>query len=183
MSNASVIDKAFKDFEKQIENTTETRLQEYCKSILESAIKARESNPNAHDFTGNLLNSIVVCLYKRRKPVIAYYSSSNVAKAIRPKMSPLSSMDKRYAFNPDYSGRYGSTYKPTVTTNKGWGKDDAEEFFGSYVPQGNNMFDIVVAYTTEYANWIEIQRKTTGILQTEKYARRTGMTFMELKAA
>ena len=182
MSNTSVIDTAFKKFEKQIEDMTEQELQKYCWSILQAAIKARESNPNAHDFTGNLLNSIVVCLYRRRKPVIAYFSSSLVGEAIRPKMRVLTTKEKRYGFNPDYSGKH-SVYKPTVNTNGGWGRDDAEEFFETYVPKGNNMFDIVVAYTVEYANWVEIQRQTTGILQTQKFAERTGMTFMYLKAA
>lgn len=182
MSNKSVIDTAFKDFEKQIMDMTEQELKKYCWSILQSAIKAREMNPNAHDFTGNLLNSIVVCLYRRRSPVIAYYSFSLVGEAIRPKMRVLSTKEKRYGFNPDYSGER-SVYKPTVNTNGGWGKDDAEAFFESYVPKGKNMFDIVVAYTVEYANWVEIQRQTTGILQTQKFAERAGMTFMELKAA
>lgn len=183
MSNASVIDKAFKGFEKQILDTTERELQKYCWKILDAAIKARENLPDAHDFTGNLLNSIVVCLYKRRNPVIAYFSSSLVPEAIRPKMRPLQNKsEKRIGFNPDYSGNR-SLYKPTVPTNGGWGKDDAEAFFESYVPDGNNMFDIVVAYTVEYADWVNQQRGTTGILETRRFARRAGMTFMELKAA
>ena len=180
MSNASVIDKVFKDFEKRILDTTERELQKYCWRILDAAIKARERNPKAHNFTGNLLNSIVVCLYRRKNPVIAYYSSSLVLEAIRPKMRKRKRIP--VSFNPDYEGRI-TKYLPTVQTNGGWGYEDAQEFFESYTPHGDNMFDIVVAYTTEYANWVEMERQTTGILQTRKFARRAGMTFMYLKAA
>jgi hypothetical protein len=182
MSNQTVIDNAFKDFEKNILDTTEQELKRYCWQILDAAIKAREHFPGAHDFTGNLLNSIVVCLYKRRNPVIAYFSSSLVPEAIRPKMRILRSSEKRYGFNPDYSGDY-SIYKPTVPTNGGWGRDDAENFFETFVPDGNNLFDIVVAYTVEYADWVNQQRGTTGILETEKYARRAGMKLLQLKTA
>lgn len=185
MSNVSVIDKAFKKFEKDILETTRMELNKWCWKILEAAVAARERNPRAHDFTGNLINSIVVCLYEKGKPYAPYFASDiGVSPAIRPKMRPLrNKSEKRYGFYPDYSGVYGSTYKPTVETNGGWGRADAEAFFASYRPKGNHMFDIVVAYPVEYANWIENQRQTTGILLTERYARITGLTFLQLGKA
>ena len=131
-----------------------------------------------HNFTGNLLNSIVVCLYREKSPTIAYFSSSLVPEAIRPKMS--GPRRRAYVFRPDYDGVYGSKYRPEVKTNKGWGRDDAENFFESYIPNGRNLFDIVVAYTVEYADWVNQQRGTTGILETWKEAKSTGMTFMEV---
>ena len=87
---------------------------------------------------------------------------------------------KRIFFKRDYDGEE-SAYLPTIETNGGWGKDDAQEFFESYKPKGNNLFDVVVAYTVEYANWVQMERGTAGILQTLQYAERTGKQFMRLK--
>lgn len=156
----------------------EAELKKWCWNILQSAIQARQRNPKAHNFTGNLLNSIVVCLYKNSEPVIAYYASDIVPEAILPKMKKR--LRKRVFFSKDYDGE-SSAYLPTVETNGGWGKDDAQEFFETYKPKGNNLFDIVVAYTTEYADWVEVNRATTGILNSYAYAERTGRTFMRLK--
>ena len=176
-TNRQILDQAFKDYKKYIINTAERELRMWCWNLLQGAIKWRESNPQAHNFTGNLLNSIVVCLYKERHPVIAYFSSSLVGEAIHPKMSVRKR--KAYYFNPDYEG-VESKYKPEVKTNKGWGKDDAEEFFERYVPRSGNLFDIVVAYSTEYAEWVQMERGTTGIMQTWQQAKVTGTEFMQI---
>lgn len=177
-TNKHILEQAFKDYRKYILDVTENELRKWCFGMLESAIRFREQNPLAHNFTGNLLNSIVVCLYREKSPVIAYFSSSLVPEAIRPKMS--GPRRRAYVFRPDYEGVYGSKYRPEVKTNKGWGRDDAEKFFESYIPNGRNLFDIVVAYTVEYADWVNQQRGTTGILETWKEAKKTGMEFMEV---
>ena len=183
MGNATVIDKAFRDFEKTIRDTTRKRLQSWCKQLVSAAVKMRLGDPKAHNFTGNLLNSIVVCLYEDGNPIEAFYAADegNVKSAIMHKMT---ARKRPYLFvrDGDYEGR-PSKYFATVPTDQGWGIDDAKEFFASFLPQGRDMFDIVVAYTVEYANWVQMQRNTTGILETEGYARKTGMTFMQLKAA
>lgn len=158
--------------------TMEKHLRKWCRNILDAAIKARQKNPQAHNFTGNLLNSIVVCLYKNGRPIIAYFSSDIVPEAIMPKMKKR--LRKRVFFKRDYDGEE-SAYLPTIETNGGWGKDDAQEFFESYKPKGNNLFDVVVAYTVEYANWVQMERGTAGILNTYAYAERTGKTFLRLK--
>lgn len=176
-TNQQILDRAFKDYEKYILKTTERELRTWCWNILEDAIKWRQGLPEAHNFTGNLLNSIVVCLYREKSPVIAYFSSSLVPEAIHPKMSVRKR--RHYRFSPDYDGA-NSKYLPTVKTNKGWGRDDAEKFFERYVPDGNNLFDIVVAYTVEYADWVQAQRGTTGILQTRWNAKVTGSRFMKI---
>ena len=153
--NKAVITKAVEDYKNRvIIPTMEAELKKWCSHILDAAITARQRNPRAHNFTGNLLNSIVVCVYKNGRPIIAYFSSDIVPE---------------------------SAYLPTVETNGGWGRDDAQEFFESYKPKGNNLFDIVVAYTVEYANWVQMERGTAGILNTYAYAERTGKTFLKLK--
>lgn len=156
----------------------EARLKSWCSQILDAAIMARQRNPNAHNFTGNLLNSIVVCLYKNREPVMAWYAHDRVPEAIMPKMKKR--LRKRVFFKRDYDCEE-SAYLPTIDTNGGWGYDDAQEFFESYTPRGNNLFDVVVAYPVEYANWVQMERATTGILQSYQYTERTGMTFLKLK--
>lgn len=177
-TNKQILDQAFKNYRKYILDTAEGELRQWCWKMLESAIRYRESNPEAWNYTGNLLNSIVVCLYREKSPVIAYFSSSLVPEAIQPKMS--GPRRRAYVFRPDYEGVYGSRYRPEVPTNRGWGKDDAENFFESYIPTGRNLFDIVVAYTVEYANWVQQARGTTGILQTWQDAKDTGVTFMQV---
>ena len=177
--NKAVITKAVEDYKNRvIIPTMEAELKKWCSHILDAAITARQRNPRAHNFTGNLLNSIVVCLYKNAKPAIAYFSSDIVPEAIMPKMKKR--LRKRVFFKRDYDGEE-SAYLPTVETNGGWGRDDAQEFFESYKPKGNNLFDIVVAYTVEYANWVQMERGTAGILNTYAYAERTGKTFLKLK--
>ena len=177
-TNHQIIENGIAAYKRYIQNTAEGELKKWCWEMLESAIKWREKDPKAHNYTGNLLNSIVVCLYRRKSPVIAYFSSSLVAEAIQPKMTARKR--RSYKFRRDYEGWTNSKYFPTVKTNKGWGKDDAEEFFEEYTPKGGNLFDIVVAYTVEYADWVNQQRGTTGIMQTWQQAKVTGMTFMQV---
>lgn len=177
--NKATIQKAVENYKNQvIIPTMEAELKKWCSHILDAAILARQRNPRAHNFTGNLLNSIVVCLYRNGDPVIAYFSSDIVPEAIMPKMRKR--LRKRVFFKRDYDGEE-SAYLPTIETNGGWGKDDAQDFFESYKPKGNNLFDVVVAYTVEYANWVQMERGTAGILQTLQYAERTGKQFMRLK--
>lgn len=177
--NKATIQKAVENYKKQvIIPTMEAELKRWCSHILDAAIMARQRNPKAHNFTGNLLNSIVVCLYKNRQPVMAWYAADRVPEAIMPKMRLRKR--KRVFFKRDYDGEE-SAYLPTIETNGGWGYEDAQEFFESYTPKGNYLFDIVVAYPVEYSGWVQMQRATTGILNTWQYAERTGRTFMRLK--
>lgn len=178
-TNKQTLNQAFKDYRKYILDATEKELREWCYFLVNEAIKWRMRNPEAHNFTGNLLNSIVVCLYREKAPIVAFFSSSQVPQAIHPKMSKR--LKRRYVFRPkDYDGASNSKYLPEIETNRGWGRDDATKFFESYTPRGGNLFDIVVAYTVEYADWVNQQRGTTGIMQTWQEAKSTGMTFMEV---
>lgn len=180
MSNATVINQAFKDFEKTIHDVTRKRLQKWCGNLVKNAIKMRLGDPKAHNFTGNLLNSILVCLYENGNPTDVWYAADepNVRTAIRVKMTRR---NKPYYFTKsgDYEGK-PSKFIADVETDKGWGIDDAKAFYASFRPQGNNMFDIVVGYAVEYADFVQQQRKTTGILETMGYAYHSGMTFMQL---
>ena len=170
-----MVHSAISDFKKEIEDTVERNCKTFCRHLLQESIRGRESAPNKHDFTGNFLNSIVVCLYKKGVPVVAYYASNEVKSATIMKMT----FPKKYSFKKDYEG-VESHYAPKVKTDEGFGVDDAKMFFASYKPDGNNMFDVLVTYPVEYAAFIELKRGTSGFMQTLHYADRVGITFLQI---
>lgn len=179
-TNKHILD-AIDDYRKKIIDEVEGRCRDYCQDLCWSAIRYRRENPDAHDFTGNLLSSIVVCLYKNRNPLTAYYASEQfIPKAIQVKMSANAKYRKRYSFDPDYSGT-PSEFRAGVKTDKGWGEEDARQFFQWYRPKGKNLFDIVVAYPVEYANIIEKIRGTTGIVDTYTHAEKVGVFWLKLE--
>jgi hypothetical protein len=177
VTNRQIVHEAIAGYKTAIFDEVEKRCRKFCTDLCQEAIRARKNAPGAHNFTGNLINSIVVCLYRNREPINAYYAAQYVPKAIQVKMRQRTR--KRYRFNPDYDGDK-SHYLPTVQTNGGWGEDDARHFFQDYVPKGKNLFDIVVAYPVEYGNWVETQRSTTGILQSYAHAEAVGVTYLKL---
>lgn len=170
-----LIKSSFSEFKENIELAVERNCKTFCRNLLKEAIQKRETATGKHDFTGNFLNSIVVCLYKKGLPLSAYYASNETKSAVVVKMT----FPKKYVFKKDYEGA-NSHYNPKIQTDEGMGAYDARMFFASYKPDGNNMFDIVVAYPVEYAEFIEIQRGTAGFMQTLQYVDRIGITFLQI---
>lgn len=161
----------------------ERRCDKYLDQLLDAAIKYRLTNEDAYDFTGNLINSICVGLWRERKLVKAVYSSNKVPKAVWSKATAMYDKDGnpvRHYLAYDYSGGVDTYLTAEVNTNRGWGKTDALMFINSYQPEGDNYFDIVVAYTTEYALFVERVRKTTGILNTYMDAEALAFRTLEL---
>ena len=183
-TNRTIVRNAIEDYKKKIREEIKNRCIRFCEHLCQEAIKERAHNSRAHDFTGHLINSIVVCLYQNGKPEYAAYAAKYVPEAIKVKMRLRPSKSgigyKQYRFKVDYEGER-SSYTPTIDTNGGWGVDDAREFFWSYRPKSGNLFEIVVAYPVEYANWIERERSTTGILRTYAHAEQVGVTYLQLK--
>lgn len=133
---------------------------EYCNTMCRKAIQSRESAPNSHDFTGNLLNSIVAAMYEDKQFVYASYASDNgIAPPIQVEMTQKKG---RYYFKVDYRGAK-SSYSPEVKTKGTYGQDDAKKFVQSYKPKTKAKFEIVIAYTTAYATFVDMVRQTTGI--------------------
>jgi len=174
-TNANIVRNAIAKYRIMIFDEVEIRCRKFCAELCQSAITYRKSNPRAHNFTGNLLNSIVVCLYRLGSPIYACYAADRTTKAIQVKMTH----PKSYFFKGDYDGK-SSRYHPTVVTDEGWGEDDARQFFQSYRPEGKNLFDIVVAYPTEYGEWVEMKRSSTGIMQTYAHAEQVGVSYLKL---
>lgn len=178
VTNRQIVHQALAEYKTAIFDEVEKRCRKFCTDLCQEAIKARQNTEGAHNFTGNLINSIVVCLYRNKEPINAYYAAQYVPKAIQVKMRFRKR--KSYRFSPDYDGQ-DSHYKPEVQTNGGWGVDDARIFFQNYVPQGKNLFDIVVAYPVEYGKWVEMKRGTTGILQAYSHAETVGVQYLQLQ--
>lgn len=173
---SAIVDTAISDFKKEIEDKVEQNCKVYCKEILAEALRWRTTQNLGHNFTGNLVNSIVVCLYKHGKPLEAYYASGKVKSPIHVKMT---ASRKRYVFYQDWDG-VASVYEPEIKTDEGYGDDDAEKFFSSFRPHASNLFDIVVAYPVEYAEFVEMRRQTTGYMNTFNYAANVGLQYLTI---
>ncbi len=179
MNNKKVIDDAFKAFEKDIEHEILRELSLFSENLVYKAIQERMKAPGKHDFTGNLLNSIVSAVYKDKKIIEAYFAGETGLK--KPYYYKMTASHGTYVFGfRDYEGRKGTTYTPVIETVRQKGLDDAMEFLSLYTPP-TNEYTVVLAYTTEYADWVEQQRATTGYLATFKYAKRVAMKKFSLK--
>lgn len=168
--------------------TTRRVVLDFANKLVEEAIKYRESMPEKHDFTGNLLNSIVACVYEDNKPIEAFFSKDRVNRPIRRKMtangkgtpgSISTSKPKGYHFKVDYEGS-DSVYSPVIITDAGKGTVDAAGFWSDYKPQGNAKFHIALAYTVEYATWLETFCHTVGFADTYSYAQIEGYKIFDM---
>lgn len=173
---STIVDTAISDFKKEIEDKVEQNCKVFCRDLMLEAIEARRRADGAFDFTGNLITSIVACLYKKGNPIIAYYAANNEKEPIAVKMSERK---RPYGFPHSYNGAKHVHFKADVKTNMAYGIDDAKNFFRHYRPKEGNMFDIVVAYPVEYADWVESQRQTTGFMWTKQHAEGVGLTYLQ----
>mgnify|MGYP006988829397 CR=1 FL=1 len=147
----------------------EAKLQDYCRQILNEAIINRYNNVDGHNYTGNLIGSIAVGLWRRGVLVRGFLSADELPDATMWKMTSPGV----YVFDKDWEGDK-SFYRATVKTDKGYGKYDAGSFLAHYRAAKKYVFEIVVAYTTEYAKSVEKKRGTTGYAAT--------VTWVELTA-
>lgn len=153
----------------------ELKVQSYAYTLLVEAMVDRQTAPGKHNFTGNLLNSIVVAVYKNGKPDTAYFASNHVKGAIHAKMTS----PNHYHFEVDYDGAE-SDYDPEVETDKGYGAKDAKDFFEEYKPQNPGNYTIVLAYPTEYASYVEAERHTTGFARMYEFIQKTAKGYIGL---
>lgn len=186
-ANKRVIRDFFTHFDKQIVDTKFGKtvddvilgeLYVFAQNIIYKAIQEREKNPQKHDFTGNLLNSIVSAVYKDKDFKKAFFSGETGIKS--PRYYEMTASHGRYHFKVDYEGRE-SNFTPDIETLRRKGLDDAYEFISTYTPNING-YVIVVAYTTDYANWVESQRATTGYLATMRYAEKCAIKMFPLRS-
>lgn len=162
----------------QIRLTLRQRTLAFAKTFLSVAFSNRV-NGEGHNFTGNLINSILVAVYEDGNPIKAFFASKefNLRPAIQGKMTTTQrGRTKKYVFMPDYEGSM-STFNADVKTNKGKGIDDAIKFVNTYKPSGRDMFHIVVAIPVEYADYIT----TTGFDETVAFAEMNAKQMLDNK--
>lgn len=189
-NNATIIKKAFNGYAQHIDKIVYDKLDKWCREILRSAIQFRIREPEGHNFTGNLINSICVLLYRRSTGTKAsYFAFDSLKLPIRKELSGITARGKqrknRIWFRPDWSGGQ-SVLKGSglIGTDESWGQNDAVQFADYWIPSEKNCdFVICVAYTSEYASFVEHERNTTGILQTESWVAHTAIEWVGLKAA
>lgn len=173
------IKKAFAEFEKEISSSALMWVCEYARSIVYKAIEYRLSDNAAHNFTGNLLNSIVAAVYYDKEFKDAFFSGETGIRQPRYyEMTASHNGNGHYHFKIDYSGKE-SNYTADIETLRRKGIDDAYEFVSTYQPNINGYL-VVVAYTTEYASFVEMVRHTTGYMRTFEYAKKLGMNYFQL---
>ena len=182
-NNRRVAKEAFDAFKRQIDIEVTKQLNLICQNILIKAIQSRLSQQNGHDYTGNLINSIVVVLYDEGE-ISNVLTAGKDGQIKRPISGKMYARKKPFRFNPDWSGRSGSHFIADIPTDKGVADADIEKFLMSNKPVFTKGWCITVAYTVEYAEWVEIQRQTTGYLESQKFAgKQMRLSFQPLKAA
>lgn len=178
-SNLNIVRKAFKQFEEDIDKEVLRETEVFAQNLVYYAIQQRRKARGKHDYTGNLLNSIVSAVYKDKELKTAFFSGETGIK--EPYYYKMTASHGAYYFSfRDYEGVRGSTYTPTIETFRQKGLDDAYDFISTYSPDMNG-YVVVLAYTTEYADWVEMQRHTTGYLSTFKYANRVATKLYPIK--
>lgn len=182
--NRKVIENAFKDFRMNtIPVETIKQLKLICQNILVSAIRYRLelSHSKGHDYTGNLINSIVVVLYQDGE-IADVWSAGEHGQIKKPICRKMTARKKAYYYSNDYSNTR-SKYRAEVPTNRGVADEDIQAFLNSNTPSVQEGFCVAVAYTVEYAGWVEIERGTTGYVQTYYNAKKLFNKSFKLIAA
>jgi len=192
-TNKDIIDKAFKGYAEHIDKVVYNALDKWCVEILRKAIFERLNADGAHNFTGNLINSICVLLYRKSKGTVTTYfgyDKAGLQLPIRRELSGITARKthrkNRVRFRVDWDQQFDSFIRgdSLIGTDESWGQNDAQQFAKYWLPQSSNSdFVICVAYTSEYASFVEHERQTTGILMTELFVERTAVEWVGLKAA
>jgi len=179
VTNRKVVRDAFKEFKFQMYDEVSPIIQSACENLLlDAVIRNREvgdsKKMSAHQYTGNLINSIVVIFFRRSTgEKYDYYAYDRLNQPIQREMSQLTrrktARKRPYHFHPDWQHTPESWYLPQVATDRSTGPSDARAFAATWQPQLNTEFEVCVAYTSEYADWVHEHHRTTGILNSIAY--------------
>lgn len=185
----SSLEKAVRQFQQnEMHDVVLNELENICEKILLYAVvMQRMTIKGAHQYTGNLINSIVVILFDRLDGVqYDYYAYDSVLPGMKPpirrEMTALTTRGTKRKnavhFKPaDWQGSVDSFYRPEIVTDESYGQDDARAFASSCIPTTGKDFEICVAYTSEYAEWVENERHTVGLLRSMNDAKRVLVGF------
>ena len=158
------------NLEEKYLNALEVTLNAQCMNILEHAILFRESSPNKHNITGNLLTGIMVCLFRRGKLIRTFtpVDDLGVKSPIRTQMTA----PNRYHFNPDYEGDSAHIKATVRADSTSFGQDQALKWVRRrYKVSRKHLFEILVVYGADYAEWVEHERGTAGFASTVSFVK------------
>jgi len=187
--NVHIVEKAFKDFSISIENQLFKTLDKWCEQILRQAIRERMlicQSGEGYNITGNLINSICVLLYRKSNNTKTYYfaDETGLKPAVRRELTALNRRGVRRSYRirvKDWSGNQIRVNPDNlIPTDESFGINDAHKFASMWYPSFESDFVICVAYTSEYANFVEYARMTTGFLETENFVERTAVEWIGL---
>lgn len=160
-----------------IERSVRQKLDGLAKQILERALYYRSQLVGmdiGHNFTGNFVNSIGVGIYIYGYFQRGYYASQEIGKdPVMGKMTTLKSGGSRkYTFSinaghPDFQGEDSSYLAKIKTDMKTVNKGMVEEVLRSIHPHNKNGYSVILAYSVEYAEFIENIRSSTGLALVE----------------
>lgn len=187
-TNRSIVEKAFKGYAEHIDKVVYNRLDQWCEQILREAVFERMmlSRTNGYNITGNLINSICVILYRKSlNQKTSYFAEQTGLKpAVRRELTALNTRGRRRSYRirvRDWSGK-SITVNPDnlIPTDESFGIQDAHQFASMWYPRNDSDFVICVAYTSEYASFVEHQRQTTGFLETMSFVGQTAVEWVGL---
>ena len=164
-NNEAILKRAMERFRDEKVDKIQSHMIDLCGKTVKEAINARLHLEGTRQFTGNLLNSIACALYRDGRLVHASYSKDEVAPPVRRKMTA----PKVYSFEPAWDGGLVRRFKPEIQTGQRQGPQDALDFVRNFTPDKGTLLQMVLAYTTEYATFVEAIRGTTGYFQTMEF--------------
>lgn len=196
-ANTAIINKAFKGYAAHMDKVVYGELQKWCAEIIRKAVFARMNPFGGHNFTGNLINSIVVILYRKSTHTKENFFGAKISgkPAIMRELTSVNARGKQRVnniyFRPgskfgdvDWSNQWSVLKAENlIPTDQSYGADDAIAFSQQWTPTLGTDFEICVAYTVEYADFVEQQRQTTGYLEVLDFVDRTGIEWVGLQAA
>lgn len=171
------VEDMFRSMQDAIERSVRQKLDGLAKQILERALYYRSqlvALDIGHNYTGNFVNSIGVGIYIYGNFQRGYYASQEIGKApVMGKMTTLKSGGPRkYTFvveagRPDFQGGESSYTAKIKTDMRTVNKGMVEEVLKSIHPRNKNGYSIILAYSVEYAEFIENLRASTGFALVE----------------
>lgn len=186
--NRTIVEKAFKGYSEHIDKVVYDRLDKWCAEIIREAVFERMlmSRTEGYNITGNLINSICVILYRKSTNMKTSYfaDQTGVKPAVRRELSALNTRGRRRSYRirvKDWSGNMIAVNPNNlIPTDESFGIQDAHQFASVWYPRNDSDFVICVAYTSEYASFVEHQRQTTGFLETMSFVGKTAVEWVGL---
>lgn len=155
------------------------RVEKYAGHLYKKAVDSRLSAKGAHDFTGNLLASIIVIVCEDATPYKQYDLNHPFGRRLRRPSHPKMSAPGKYHFEEDYENRE-SNFKAEVKTDKGFGLQDAQKFFDSFRGDSQYMFEVFLAYPVEYAEYVDNYTGTVGFVETKDWGENSGLKILKI---